>query len=226
MRRLLYLLLIMVFAVVVAGCSVNGTAKSEDELREEIRAELEAEAKLKEEIRAELEAAKEKEQANEQANQQNDVKSQDASQSQGVVDIKDLKVGSTFAGGTIQKISFNANQYDANLDLTLAGEFTLAGTLEYSEFDQGVIFTVDESKFPTEIKLSDEFRTINPFAWPMGFRPQNILVQQLGEVTYNKLKNEPGSTIPMVVRAKDLQFSCIIPGQAGGNWELIEIISQ
>lgn len=27
----------------------------------------------------------------------------------------------------------------------------------------------------------------------------------------------------LVVRAKDYDFSCKIPGQAGGNWELLEI---
>jgi hypothetical protein len=147
-----------------------------------------------------------------------------ASQSQGVVDIKDLKEGSSFAGGTIQKISFKGYENDATLDLTLAGEFTLEGTLQYSEFDDGVNFTVDKSKYPAEIKLSDKLGTINPFAWPMSFRPQNILVKQLGQVIYNKLQNEPGLTVQMVVRAKDLQFSCKIPGQAGGNWEMMEII--
>ena len=145
-------------------------------------------------------------------------------QTPGIVDIKDLKVGSSFAGGTIQKISFKGYENDATLDLTLGGEFTLEGTLQYSEFDDGVIFTVDKSKFPAEIKLSDKLGTINPFGWPIGFRPKNILVQQLGQITYNKLQNEPGSTVQMTLRAKDLQFSCKIPGQAGGNWELLEII--
>ncbi|MFZ7102420.1 MAG: hypothetical protein ACOWWO_07155 [Peptococcaceae bacterium] len=141
----------------------------------------------------------------------------------GIVDIKDLKAGSPYAGGTIQKISINAYQNAATFDLTLAGKFILEGKLQYSEFDDCVIFIVDKSKFPGGIKLSAELGTINPFHWPMGFRPQNILVEQLGQVTYNKLKNEPGLAVRMVVRAKDLIFSCQIPGQAGGNWELIEI---
>ncbi len=71
MRRLLYLLLIMVFTIgLAAGCGANETVKSEDELKEEIKAEMKAEMKAEqqkeEELRAqakvEVEAEKKKKQ--------------------------------------------------------------------------------------------------------------------------------------------------------------------
>ena len=58
---------------------------------------------------------------------------------------------------------------------------------------------------------------------PMWFRNENTFISQVGKVTYDKLLNNSEYKISIVVQVKDLVFSCKIPGQAGGNWELLEI---
>lgn len=142
-----------------------------------------------------------------------------------VIDIEDLKVGGLFEGATISKISLDTYGYSmADFELELTGEFILVGTLAYSEFEDSIIFTVDESKYPTEIRLSDDLGTFNPFGWPMGFRNTDVLIEQLGEVTYNKLLSEPGYYVGLKVNARDYDFYCTIPGQAGGSWELQQIL--
>ncbi|MBC2727348.1 SH3 domain-containing protein [Desulfosporosinus sp.] len=75
MRRLLYLLLIIVFTIgFAAGCGTNKTLKSEDTLREEVKAEMKAEQEKEEELRAqakvEVEAEKKKKQEESKKNQQ------------------------------------------------------------------------------------------------------------------------------------------------------------
>jgi hypothetical protein len=154
-----------------------------------------------------------------------DTVNDDISQTPEIIDIKDLKVGSSFEEFTVKQISLEVNDDGSVADfaLSLEGEFTSEGTLSYSDFMGGIVFSMDTCQFSTKILLSDTLGTINPFNWMIGFRNQDELISQLGEVTYNKLLNDPEYKIDLVLRVKDYGFFCIIPGEADGSLELIEI---
>lgn len=202
------IMLIGITFLLLTGCGKQNHQKSEDEIKAEIKAEIEAEqqkeAEMREKIKEELlEEENHVDSRNEESVVLPEVKEDAESQTtQGMVNVQDLKKGSTFDGYIIKTVNYRP---DDEFTLEMDGEITFRGYLFYDDYFGSISFACSEdTDFSTQIKLENDH--VIDLSGGFTIRNQDILMDLFGEELINKLKQNTSYKLDAAILVKNYMF--------------------